>query len=202
MPKNFTNILPKIIGISGTNGSGKDSLGLALQERYGYMFVSVTELLRDELRRRGLPIIRANMRMVSAEWRREFGGGVLVEKAISSWHQFRPNATGVIISSLRNPLEADAVHEHGGIVLWLDADQKERYQRVQANRGSRGGRKGEDDVTFEQFVAAEDAEMHSSGDEATLNMTAVKEKSDYILINDKPDVSSFVDYVTLLLKLG
>jgi len=192
---------PKIIGISGTNGSGKDSLGLSLQDRYGYMFVSVTDLLRDELRRRNLPIIRANMRMVSAQWRREFGGGVLIEKAISSWHQFRPNATGVVIASLRNPLEADSVHEHGGVVLWLDADAKTRYERVQANRYSRGSRKGEDDVTFEQFLEAEKAEMFSSGDEATLNMSAVKDVSDYVIINDKPDVESLTEYVAQQLGL-
>lgn len=192
---------PKIIGISGTNGSGKDSLGLALQDQYGYMFVSVTDLIRDELRRRNLPIIRANMRMVSAQWRREFGGGVLIEKAVSSWHQFRPNATGVVIASLRNPLEADSVHEHGGVVLWLDADPKIRYDRVQANRDARGSRKGEDDVTYEQFLEAEKAEMYSSGDEATLNMSAVKEVSDYILINDKPDIESFTSYVAQQLGL-
>ena len=124
-----------------------------------------------------------------------------MERAVSSWHQFRPNATGVVIASLRNPLEVDSIHEKGGVVLWLDADPKTRYTRIQDNSESRGSRKGEDHVSYEQFLEAEKAEMYSSGDEATLNMSAVKEKSDFIFINDKPDVKSFALYVTSSLGL-
>ncbi|HMS31297.1 MAG TPA: hypothetical protein PJ984_02790, partial [Candidatus Saccharibacteria bacterium] len=69
------------------------------------------------------------------------------------------------------------------------------------NRDSRGSRKGEDDVTFEQFLEAEKAEMFSSGDEATLNMSAVKDVSDYVIINDKPDVESLTEYVAQQLGL-
>jgi cytidylate kinase len=61
----------KVIGISGTNGSGKDTLGRALSLRHNFLFVSVTDLLREEARRRGLAIERENLRMISAEWRRK-----------------------------------------------------------------------------------------------------------------------------------
>ena len=44
----------KIIGIAGTNGSGKDSLGEILAKNYGYMFVSGADFLRDEAKKRGL----------------------------------------------------------------------------------------------------------------------------------------------------
>ena len=71
----------QIIGLSGTNGAGKDTVGELLAERYGYLFISVTELLRDEARRRGLPVERRYLRQISAEWRRESGLGVLVERS-------------------------------------------------------------------------------------------------------------------------
>ena len=71
----------QIIGIAGTNGAGKDTVGELLAEHYGYLFVSVTELLRAEARRRGLPVEREVLRSISAEWRRELGLGVLVDKA-------------------------------------------------------------------------------------------------------------------------
>jgi cytidylate kinase len=190
----------KIIGIAGTNGSGKDSLGLALQEHFGYFFISVTDLLRDEARRRGQEVSRVTLRTISAEWRREQGGGVLVDKAIEAWHTIRPDANGVVMASLRNPMEADRVHELNGIVIWLDADAHTRYKRVQANVINRD-RKTEDEVTFEEFMKAEEAEMHRSGDEATLDMAAVKEKADCELLNDYPDVNSFVNFVAKELNL-
>jgi len=35
----------KIIGLAGTNGSGKDTVGHILADKHGYLFVSVVELL-------------------------------------------------------------------------------------------------------------------------------------------------------------
>ena len=51
-----------------------------LAHHHNYMFISVTDLLRNEARRRGLPVVRENLRTISAEWRRELGLGVLVDK--------------------------------------------------------------------------------------------------------------------------
>ena len=72
-----------LIGIAGTNGSGKDTLGQILADKYGYSFISVTDILRDELRSRNLPLSRKYMRELSAEWRRESGLGVLVDRSCS-----------------------------------------------------------------------------------------------------------------------
>ncbi len=173
----------KIIGISGTNGSGKDTVGLLLAEKFGYYFISVTDLLRAEARHRGLPVEREALRTISAEWRREQGLGVLVNKAIEHYNELPEKYNGLAIASLRNPGEADRVHELGGTVLWLDADPRVRYDRIQANASARD-RAEEDNKTFEQFLAEEEAEMHASGDSATLDMAAVKERSDLTLVNE------------------
>lgn len=179
-----------IIGLAGTNGSGKDSVGQILASRNGFLFVSVTELLRAELVKRGLEVTRENLRALSAEWRRESGQlGVLVDKAVDEYKKSPGKFKGVAIASLRNPGEADRVHELGGKVVWIDADPRVRYDRVQANAASRQ-RKGEDNKTFEQFKEEEATEMNKpvGGDDATLNMAAVKDKSDIRIINDGNDL--------------
>lgn len=173
----------KIIGLSGTNGSGKDTAGMILAGKYGYLFISVTELLREEALRRGLPVERGVLRTISAEWRRESGLGVLCERAITEYEKVKDKYRGVVMASLRNPGEADTVHEHGGVVIWVDADPRIRYNRIQTNAANRG-RAEEDNKTFEQFLVEEQAEMHSSGDEATLDMAGVKEKADIFLENN------------------
>jgi cytidylate kinase len=190
-----------VIGLTGTNGSGKDTVGQMLANHHNYLFVSVTDLLRNEAGRRGLPVEREVLRTISAEWRRELGLGVLIDKAVTEFETVKDRYNGVVITSLRNPGEADRVHDLGGTVLWIDADQKVRYARVQANKVSRG-RSGEDDKTFEQFIAEEAAEMQSlGGDTATVNMAAVKEKSDLIIDNSAEDLIAFRAHVEKVLGL-
>lgn len=184
----------KIIGISGTNGSGKDTIGHMLAERHGYQFVSVTDLLRDEARKRSKPVEREVLRTISAEWRREGGLGVLVDKAIALFNKNPDAYNGLVMASMRNPGEADRIHELNGIIVWTDADPLVRYNRIQTNAASRG-RVAEDTKTFEMFIDEEAAEMSSSGDSATLDMSAVKERADVFLNNDDNNIEAFKDYV-------
>lgn len=185
----------QIIGIAGTNGSGKDAVGLTLADRHSYLFVSVTDLLRAELNRRGVAVERENLRALSAEWRRQYGYAVLIDQAIEEYKRLQDKYVGVVIASLRNPFEADRIHELGGIVIWLDANPQTRYERIQSNAEARS-RAGEDSKTFEEFLADEETEMHTSGDAATLNMSGVKVRSDLFLENDATDLVEFQDFIT------
>jgi dephospho-CoA kinase len=182
----------QIIGLAGTNGSGKDTAGHILAEYHGYLFVPATELLRNEVRRRKLPITRENLRMVGNHWRHELGVGVLVDKAVADWQVAKDIYKGVVISSLRNPGEADRVHALGGTVIWIDADPQVRYKRIQANAVSRG-RADEDNRSYKQFLAEEAAEMNppAGNDAATLDMNGVKDRSDIILDNTDENIPAF-----------
>lgn len=179
---------PHIIGLAGTNGSGKDTVGQLLSTYHNYLFVSVTDLLRVELKRRHIPITRENMRKLSAEWRHNYGAGVLIDRAVEEYHSLQDQYEGVAIASLRNPGEVDSVHSLGGIVLWVDADPKIRYKRVQKNADARG-RAGEDDKSYEQFLAEEMIEMNppTGSDSTALNMSAVKELSDVQIDNNQQE---------------
>lgn len=177
-----------IYGLSGTNGSGKDTIGLMLAERYGFLCVSVSDLLREEARKRGLPIEREVLRTISAEWRREFGLGVLVDRAVALYQNAPGRYKGVVAVPMRNVGEAERVHELGGKLIWVDADPRVRYERIRSRL-----RTAEDEKTYEEFLAEEEAEMHQSGDEATLNLAGVKSISDIFLENNGDDIEAFKD---------
>lgn len=171
----------KVVGIAGTNGSGKDTVAQLLADKHGFLAVSVSDLLRDECRRRDLPVERKNLRMISAEWRREGGLGVLVDKAVEAFKNAGGKYRGLAVGSLRNPGEIDTIHAYGGKAVWVDADPRIRYERIRrANRG----RGSEDNKTYKQFLAEEQAEMQHSGDAATLNMSAVKSLCAITILND------------------
>jgi dephospho-CoA kinase len=192
----------KFIGLAGSNGSGKDTVGHILAEKYGYLFISVTELLRNEAKRRGLPVEREVLRSISAEWRRELGLGVLVDKAVAEYQKDADKYSGVVMASLRNPGEADRIHEFGGTMVWVDADPKVRYDRVRANAESRN-RAEEDNKTFEEFLAEEAVEMHvpEGGDVAMLDGAAVKARCDITIINDGQNIDDLKSKVEKSLEL-
>lgn len=184
----------KFIGISGNDGSGKDSLGEYLRDEHGWIFISVTDLLREEAKKRGIELGRDTLRQISAEWRRQSGLGVLVDKAFET-HKLSGSKKNLVIASLRNPGEADRVHDLGGVVVWVSADPLVRYNRIiSRNRGA------EDHVTLEEFKAEEKAQSQYSGDEATLNLNAVKEKADVDIDNSGSDMSEFKIQIKKTLK--
>lgn len=183
-----------IIGISGTNGSGKDTIAKLLADKHGFYSASATDMFEQELKRRGLPFERQNKRALSAEWRRKYGLGVVVDKGVEE-----AKAAGfdkLVVGSLRNSGEVDRVHELGGTMVWVDADPKVRYERITKNNRGRV----EDQKSFEQFLAEEQAEMEYSGDKATLNMSEVKTQSDKFLENNSSDLQVFVQKAETLLQ--
>lgn len=188
----------KIIGIAGTNGSGKDTVGDILAAKYGYLFVSVADLLREECRRRGLPVERENLRMISAEWRRKFGLGVLVDRAYKQFQSGGDSYRGLVAVPMRNVGEAERIHELGGVLVWVDADPKLRYKRVTERQ-----RSPEDQKTFEQFMAEEAAEMNRppGADAATLDMAGVKKICDIFIENNTDDLATFQSKIEQALNL-
>lgn len=186
----------KIIAIAGTNGSGKDTVGQILAEDYGWLSVSVSDYLREEARRRGLPIEREVLRSISSEWRTKYGLGVLVDKAVEEFKQTDDKYAGIVIIPMRNPGEAQRAKDLGAKLVWVDADPKIRYQRIYSR-----ARSAEDAKTFEQFLAEEQAEMSHSGDESTLNMAGVKAIADIFITNDSNDLDVFKRQVKKVLGL-
>lgn len=179
---------PKIIGLAGTNASGKDSIGHMLADRHGWLFVSVSDHLREEAKKRRLPIEREVLRTISAEWRRQYGLGVLVDKAVEEFKAGEGKYKGLAVLPMRNVGEAQRVKDLGGIIIWTDAEPVVRYGRV-----VRRVRSDKDRKTFKQFMAEERAEMRQSGDEATLNMSGVKAMADIFIVNDGNDIDVFKD---------
>ncbi len=166
----------KIIGLAGTNGSGKDTVGRILLEDYGFFVVSATEMLEEELKKRGLAFERENKRKVGNEWRAQYGLSAIVDKAIEQAKE--AGTDKLVVGSLRHPAEAEKVKELGGIVVWVDADPHVRYERIQQNNRGRI----EDNKTFEQFLQEEQDEMHGSG--SGLSGAEVKNLADIAIENN------------------
>ncbi|HEX5798382.1 MAG TPA: AAA family ATPase [Candidatus Saccharimonadales bacterium] len=168
----------KIIGLAGTNGSGKDTVAQILSEDYGFFVVSATEMLEEELKIRGFAFERENKRKVGNEWREQYGLSAIVDKAIEQAKS--KGAEKLVVGSLRHPAEAEKVKELNGIVVWVDADPHKRYERIQQNNRGRV----EDQKTFEQFLQEEQDEMQNKGEATGISGAEVKKLADIFIKND------------------
>jgi dephospho-CoA kinase len=190
------------VGISGTNGAGKDTVGEVLK-KHGFFVASATEMLADGLKEKGWPIDREHKAKLSTEWRRQFGMGAVVDQGLKLYEPVADQYQGFGVGSLRHPGEADRIHAlPGGVVIWVDADPKIRYERVMdASRGA--NKAGEDSVTYEEFLVQQEAEMHhKEGDTATLSIADVKIRADITLFNNDNDIEAFKQGVEKALGLA
>lgn len=70
-----------IIGVAGTNASGKDTVANYLKTK-GYANYSLSDIVREECDKRGLPKDRDTLRELANELRRNFGNSVLAGRAM------------------------------------------------------------------------------------------------------------------------
>lgn len=186
--------LPRIIGVAGTNGSGKDTLGDILHEERGYVVVSLSDILRAELTRDGLEHTRENLSGRSRQIREEEGDGAMSRRAIEMQNN---TSNGLVITSIRTPGEVDAIHAAGGIVVWIDADQRLRYDRiVAAGRG-----RVTDEIGFEEFLRQERDEMSPTPQGGGLNMNGVKSRADVTIINEFSSLAAYREHLQKVFEL-
>lgn len=167
--------MKEIIGVSGTNGAGKDTFSNYVTRRTNGMQVGLGYVLRDQLPA-DMPPTRENLARLSAELREEYGLAVLVDFAVSKFEA--SSSENLVINGVRHPAEAKRIKEIGGFMLWIDAPISLRYRRITENDRNRI----EDQVSFEEFQAQEQREM-TSATESSVNLTVVKSLADLAIIN-------------------
>lgn len=162
-----------ILGITGTNGSGKGVVVDYLVKEKGFAHYSVRDFITKELVRRNLPVDRTHMRLIGNEMRAS--GESIIPKL---YEQALTDSTeNTVIESVRNVKEAEFLKSKGAKLLAVDADQKMRFERVQKRRSAT------DKVDFLTFVEHEEREMHPVGPH-DMNVRGVMALADATLLNE------------------
>jgi dCMP deaminase len=162
-----------IIGLTGKNGSGKTAVSDYLKSR-GFEYHSLSDEIREEIRRRGLEITREVLIDVGNELREKFGPGVLAERVL------RNLGTGYnyVVDSIRNPYEVEVLRSRSDFtMLAVEADQSVRFERS-IKRGRENAAR-----TLEQFIREEKRELDSDNP-ANQQLHATREKADLVIAND------------------
>ncbi len=160
----------RLIGLTGTNAAGKGEAASFFQQR-GFAYFSLSDIIRDELKLRGLELDRDNMIRTGNALRREFGSDILARRVMAK-------ITGdSVIDSIRNPSEIAFLRRQDDFTLLaIDAPLDLRFERAR-----RRGR-NESALTLEDFRAKENQEK--TDDPAGQQLMRVMRMADHVILND------------------
>jgi dephospho-CoA kinase len=200
-----TSVDYKIVGIGGLPRSGKDTVAELLMQA-GYMGVSFGDIVREFCFERHKdkpdPISVANMTDTSNWLRETRGADVILREALDRFETRRAAGEqfeGIVLYSVRAPVEVDFILAHGGELVWIEADDAIRHKR-----NNESLRKGEILVTLEEFKAQEALQWQPQPgipEEVQMNLAYVKEHATIRLVNDGDDREAFLAEARRLLKL-
>ena len=105
---------PRLIGLTGTNGAGKGEAAAYFAAK-GYARFSLSDVIRDELGRRGEPASRDNLIRAGNDLRRRFGADVLARRTID---KVGPDGQAVIDSMGESPAPMPTRHMVKLSVMW------------------------------------------------------------------------------------
>lgn len=194
----------RIVGVGGLPRSGKDTVAdfLIAQGWFGFSFGDFTR--RSALERhkdKPDPISVANMTETS-NWLRETGGpDVILKEALRAYQEASKTEhyEGLVLYSVRAPIEVDWILEHGGELLWIETSDDVRYERAMEHL-----RQGEARISIEEFKRQEALQWQPQPGipvEAQMNISYVKEKATKIIVNEGNDLAAFQAQVEQALGL-
>ncbi|MFZ2201898.1 MAG: hypothetical protein WAV56_00725 [Microgenomates group bacterium] len=126
-----------VIGLVGPIASGKGFLAEFLVGK-GFSYWSLSDRVREEADRRGLPRERNILQDIGNDLRQNSGPAVLAKKTMA----LVPDEVDlVLIDSIRNPTEIDYLKAFGAVIVGIDAPLHKRlewYLKRAAERGEDG----------------------------------------------------------------
>lgn len=141
-----------IIGLTGRNASGKTTACQTLASR-GFSYLSLSDVIREEAKQRGLPDLRENLIALGNELRERHGPGALAELTVARMQPDRNYA----VDSIRHPAEVMALKKAGAFSLFhIFAPLEARFTRARTR--DRAG----DASTLQDFIRQEEREFASS----------------------------------------
>ena len=145
-----------VIGLTGRNAAGKTTAGGVLASR-GFSLLSLSDVIREEAKQRGLSPVRENLTALGNELRERHGPGALAELTVARMQHDRNYA----IDSIRHPAEVMALKRAGAgagsfSLFHIFAPLEARFARSLARK-----REG-DAQTLPEFIRQEEREFASS----------------------------------------
>ena len=115
----------KVIAIVGKIGAGKDEAATYLSEKLGWPVFKISEPLKEELKRQGEQVNRANLAKLGTKWATEKGDDHLARLALQK------HKGNIIISGPRQLGQIEYLRKNSDLtIVAITAADKTRFARV------------------------------------------------------------------------
>lgn len=179
-----------IIGLTGRNASGKGEVVEFLEKR-SFTAYSLSDILREELKKQKKPITRENLLQIGRRLRQKYGPTILAERILKKIR----NDCHYVVDSFRNPAEVDTLRKHGNFVLLaVKADPAVRFSRIKKRA------RESDPQTYRKFLKIENEELQSNSSSGQ-DLMACEKLADYSLTNNSSLEALHKNLGNLLSKL-
>lgn len=162
-----------LIGITGPTGAGKDTAAEYLSSLLKIPHISGGDTLRKMLSQAGLDPIKTAIGDFGTFLRTHYGSDIVIKTAITN-----TSTKEIIFSGFRAPVEAQAIHDLGGKIIYIDAPTDARYLRV-ANRHKTH------EVTDMGTLKQIDQQEHASNHPLAERLNDVRDMADVVIVNDQ-----------------
>lgn len=132
-----------IIGLTGSMGCGKGEIVKILEE-LGFKYITLSQMVREEARKRGIEEEREKLMEVGNSMRRVEGAGVLAKRAVKKFAESGHDKW--VIDGIRNPAEIDELRKTDDVhVVGVNADKEVLISRI-LGRGRESDAKTREEV--------------------------------------------------------
>lgn len=130
----------KIVGITGSFGSGSTTIAEIFRDRYKYRSLKVSDVLREEAKKQGISGLeesapfykkRRILQDLGNALRKKHGRGYLIQRLLTVAEKKYINES-IVINSIKNPGEIDELKNHPcAYVIAVNVSRDTRWKRVQ-----------------------------------------------------------------------
>lgn len=159
-----------VIGITGMPGAGKAVVKEIVQEM-GYPLVVMGDVVRDEVKRRGLESTPENLGLVMLKLREEEGPAIVARRCIPQIKDAKESV--VIIDGIRSPHEVKEFKNHFPFftLIAIHASPETRFKRLSQRKRS------DDPKTWKTFEERDNRELR-------VGLGDVIAIADHIIVNE------------------
>nr|WP_319538399.1 dephospho-CoA kinase [uncultured Methanospirillum sp.] len=177
----------KVIGIVGMPGSGKGEFS-AVSAELGIPVVVMGDVIREEVKKEGLPPVDANMGVVARRLREQYGMAAIAHVCIPVIES--QNSPMVLIDGIRGDAEVREFAEHfpDFILIAIDSSLETRFERLKVRGRS-------DDLNDISELSSRDERESSFGLREAMNLATMRVENTGTLTEYQKTVRSTLEQI-------
>ena len=172
----------KVIGLTGTLGSGKNTVKHFILRKFNCYHVTLSDVIRAEIEKKRGTLNRLTLQDIGNEMRQKYGVHILALIAI----EYLPrDKEMIIVDGIRNPGEAEYLKKKFGEdfkLIAIDAAQEVRFERTRRRAGPKDLETLEEFIELDKRDKGEGEPAHGQQVAACINMADFKIEN-----NDSPE---------------